>query len=357
MDHVAFTTYAPLAAASLVLLGLSLGCIALLARRRDRAERHAQLRRAALVDALSRGDLAAVAAHCRQARLYEAWCDDVRLVAARGLSAPERMLLARAAGESNLVQVLRRRLAGDSPAERGHAAQLIAVLAQGGAARELEPLLDDPDPDVRFATARAIGELESRDGARVLIRALGRSRIHPDRLLEQLARPSAVRELVLALAHADGETDRSLLAEALGLTRSVLGIPPLAALVREGDEEERLRACRALGRIGRPEVVALLVEGLADETWTVRAQAARALTGIADSASIPELEAALRDGAWWVRANAADALRLAGPAGIAALERATRSSSRFAAERAREALALLTPDDGDNGPLWLELAA
>jgi hypothetical protein len=57
-----------------------------------------------------------------------------------------------------------------------------------------------------------------------------------------------------------------------------------------------------------------------------------------------------------VRANAADALRLAGPAGVAALERASRSESRFAAERAREALALIAPD-ADDGPLYLEIAA
>ena len=356
MDHVAFSTYAPFALASLALLGLSLGSLAMLAVRRERGERDADVRRTALIGALARGDLEAVAVHCRQARLHEPWCDDIRAVAAHGLSAPERALLARAAGESNLVPVMRRRLRSDDPALRGHAAQLIAVLAQGGAARELEPLLDDDDPDVRLATARAIGELESRDGARVLIRALGQGRIHPDRLLEQLARPSAVRELVLAIAHAGPDTSRSLRAEALGLTRSLLGVPPLAAMVREGDEEERLRACRALGRIGRPEVVPLLVEALADETWTVRAQAARGLTGIADAAGVDELERALTDRAWWVRANAAEALRVAGAPGIAALERATRGDNRFAAERAREALALVAPDAGD-GPLWLEVAA
>jgi hypothetical protein len=43
-----------------------------------------------------------------------------------------------------------------------------------------------------------------------------------------------------------------------------------------------------------------------------------------------------------VRANAAEALRAAGPEGLAALERAARGPDRFAAERAREALALAT---------------
>jgi HEAT repeat protein len=124
------------------------------------------------------------------------------------------------------------------------------------------------------------------------------------------------------------------------LTHSAAAISPLSSLVRVGVEDERVRACRALGRIAQPEVVPLLVEALADDAWTVRAEAARWLTGLGDHSSVPELERALSDGAWWVRANAADALRSIGPAGLAALVRASQSDDRATAARAREALAL-----------------
>ena len=69
------------------------------------------------------------------------------------------------------------------------------------------------------------------------------------------------------------------------------------------------------------------------------------MTRLAGGSCVPELERALSDGAWWVRANAAEALRFAGPEGLAALQRATTSDDRFAAERAREALALVSADD------------
>ncbi len=118
--------------------------------------------------------------------------------------------------------------------------------------------------------------------------------------------------------------------------------------MRIGIEEERTRACRALGRIARPEVVPLLVEALADDAWAVRAEAARGLTGLADASCVSELEHALSDGAWWVRANAADALRSIGPAGLEALDRASRSDDRVTAREALER-ALDDVDDDDLG--------
>ena len=193
-------------------------------------------------------------------------------------------------------------------------------------------------------------------GARALIRALGDDVLDPDRLVEQLARPSAVPALVQALGDVELVHARPLLAEALGLTRSPAGIPALTSLVRVGVEQERVRACRALARIAAPEILPLLVEALADDAWAVRAEAARGLTGRGDASCVPELERALSDGAWWVRANASDALRSMGPAGVAALVRASRSGDRVTAARAREALALEhgLDDPSDEG---LELAA
>jgi HEAT repeat protein len=356
MGQLSISAYGSLAAASLLLLGLSLLGLVALQRRRALHELAASARQHALAGSLARGDSSALAHHCRQACSDADRYGDLQAIVARGLSPEQRELLAEAARETGLIAVLQRRLGSADPVTRGHAARLFAALSTTDPALELEPLLRDEDADVRLATARAIGELETREGDRALLRALGRDAIEPDRLLEQLARPAAARELVAAIYRPESAPIRGLLAEALGLTRSLSGIATLASLVRVGSDEERLRACRALGRIGRPEVVPLLVEALVDDTWLVRAQAARGLTGLATSSCIAALERALCDRAWWVRANAAEALRISGPAGIAALERAARSSDRFAAERARESLALALAC-GEGGLPWLELAA
>jgi eukaryotic-like serine/threonine-protein kinase len=87
--------------------------------------------------------------------------------------------------------------------------------------------------------------------------------------------------------------------------------------------------------------VPLLLEALQDSVPTVRSQAAKALRGIGSANAVGALERVLSDGDWWVRANAADALRASGPAGMLALECATRSADGFARDRAREALALV----------------
>jgi HEAT repeat protein len=347
---------APLAAASVILLTSSLACVVALRVRRARSERRAQERRGLLLDALARADRPALSGICATARAHADLREDIRVVAARWLPPSQRRLLVEIARESGLAGTLRGLLSSHDGIARGRAAHLIGVLGLADSAGELEPLLGDRDPDVRLAAAGAIAELDTREGARALIRALRDSAIEPDRLLEQLTRPSAIPELVHAFYLPECVPIRGLIAEALGLSRSLDGIAALASLVRVGAEEERLRACRALGRIGRPEVVALLVEALADDAWRVRAQAARGLTHLAGGSGVPELERALSDGAWWVRANAAEALRFAGPAGIAALQRATTSNDRFAAERAREALALVSADD-EAAHGTLELAA
>jgi HEAT repeat protein len=356
MGHLTVSVLAPLAAASVLLLTSSLACLVALRARRARSEARAQERRGLLLDALARADRPALHAICATACTHGELREDIRVVAARWLPPSQRRLLVEMTHESGLAGSLRGLLSSLDGITRGRAAHLIGVLGLADTARELEPLLGDRDPDVRLAAAGAIAELDTREGARALIRALGAGAIEPDRLLEQLTRPSAIPELVHAFSMPECVAIRGLIAEALGLSRSLEGVSALASLVRVGGEEERLRACRALGRIGRPEVVPLLVEALADDAWRVRSQAARGLTRLAGSSCVPELERALSDGAWWVRANAAEALRFAGPAGLAALQRATTSDDRFAAERAREALALVSADDeASSEPL--ELAA
>ncbi|MDX6568325.1 MAG: hypothetical protein QOH15_903 [Gaiellales bacterium] len=174
-------------------------------------------------------------------------------------------------------------------------------------------------------------------GVRLFVLRSRRAR-HADRLARQHARQLATA--AGAGAPHPRAADPDQLVERLGLAdRSPAAIAALASLLRIGSEDERIGACRTLGRIARPEVRPLLAEALADDAWAVRAEAARGLRDVGDSSSVPELERALSDGAWWVRANAAEALRSIGPDGLEALVRASEGDDRVTAAPARDALA------------------
>jgi HEAT repeat protein len=348
MGHLTATTLGVLEAACVLALAVAFVSLAVAQTRRTRRANESERRRATLLDALRQAVRRPLLVACEEARSDEHVREDVRVVAGGVVLASQRGLLVSAARDAGLDDALRQSLVAAEPDERSRAAGLLGLLRLA-AGSDLEPLLVDPDAGVRIAAARAIATLDTAEGARALIRALDTGAIDPDRVVEQLARPSAVPELVDALGSAGPVSSRPLIADALGLTRSLAGVGPLSALVRNGIEEERTRACRALGRIARPEVVPLLVEALADDAWAVRAEAARGLTGLADASCVPELENALSDGAWWVRANAADALRSIGPAGLEALARATRSDDRVTAREALER----TLDDLDSGDLGL----
>ena len=338
MGHFTATTLGLLEAVCLLALVAGIACLGVAQTRRSRRLELAEQRRTSLREALRREHRGTLLVACEDARDRQDVREDVRAVAGALAPASQRMLLAEAARQAGLDDALRDSLASSDVIERGRALGLLGLLRLASC-DELEPLLHDPDPEVRLVAVRAIASLDSGDGTRALLRALGSDAIEPDRVVEQLARASAVPELVHALSTSEHVAVRPLIAEALGLTRTLAGIAPLAALVRTGVEEERVRACRALGRIARPEVVPLLVEALADDAWAVRAEAARGLTGLGDQSCVPDLERALSDGAWWVRANAAEALRSLGPVGLEALVRASRSDDRVVAARAREALA------------------
>ena len=142
---------------------------------------------------------------------------------------------------------------------------------------------------------------------------------------------------------ADFHDVRAHIADALGLAAYAPAAHALGGLVRFGNERERTKACRALGRLGDPIVVPLLTRAMVDESWVVRAQAATALGASGQLAAVAPLARALADRNWWVRANSASSLRLCGDAGLAALRHAaTQHPDRYARDRALEALALET---------------
>ena len=192
----------------------------------------------------------------------------------------------------------------------------------------------------RYAAAPRVDSAHWRrpEAAWCLVGALHAELLPADRVLEQLGHPFAVHVLLDAFHVSELAAIRGDIADALGLARALPALHAIASLIRFGTERERIKACRALGRLARVEAVPLLLEALEDEAWVVRAQAALALGRIGDGRAVRPLEQALTDTAWWVRADAAEALRACGEPGREALRRAVvggRTGSRAIARARR----------------------
>jgi HEAT repeat protein len=258
----------------------------------------------------------------------------------QGLRADRHAQLNAAALESGLAARLIRQLRSGRAMRRGRAVLIISRLKLRGTVPALASLLSDPDPDVRFAAAHGIAVYESDEAARALIDAIGRETMPPERIVEQVAHPWAVPELISTLNRGEHRNARPLLAEALGLAGDRRALATLTALLTDRADEVRVAACRALARLAEPSSFDAVAAAMSDDFDPVRAQAARALAAIGDRRAVPFLEQGLSDPFWWMRANCADALRAMGDAGNDALERAVHSTDRFARDRAQEALTL-----------------
>jgi HEAT repeat protein len=126
----------------------------------------------------------------------------------------------------------------------------------------------------------------------------------------------------------------------LGTARDPRAATALAGLMHRDSMEVRISAARALGQVGGQACVPTLIDALTSDAWPVRAQAAKSLGALRAADALEPLERCLSDDAWWVRANGARALRELGEPGVQALRRALEHDDRFAADRAREQLAL-----------------
>ena len=302
---------------------------------RTRRERASHDRRARL-RALLHGDATPWSTIGREALVSADTMSDLLAV----LLEPAERATARAIpGSESLVTALAGEIGASDPGRRGRAALALGCLAPDDAPRTLEPLLRDPDYDVRHAAIRALMLTEHEHAAWALVRGLRDDLVPAERVLEHLG-PWAAEAFAEALHIGELRPIRAIIAEGLGFCNDAHAGPAIAGVLSRGDEEERIRACRAIGRTGDPRLGVYLTKALHDHAWAVRAQAAASLArlGGAPPEAIEELSKLLGDQAWWVRANAAEALLGAGPAGIAALQTAAHSSDRYARERSREAL-------------------
>jgi HEAT repeat protein len=327
----------------LTLLVLLAGLISLRRVRRSINERRAYARRDGFAVLLAEADLDTLTDLARRACRSRAVRGDLVRCARRELHTlpPERAdLLARAATAAGLDDWARSSLQARSPVKRGNAVVLGSRVVPLPA-RDLEPLLKDPDGDVRLATADALALIQNPEAAWALVNALPGDAVDNDRIVERLAGPWALDVVLEACGRREYEEVRPSLCETLGLTGDERAVDTLLAIAASGSDEERVRAARALGAIGSPTATDTLIGALDDEFWAVRAQAARGLGLITARSAIERLVGRMGDTSWWVRANCADALRAIGEDGIEALRVcADTNPDRYARQRAAEALAM-----------------
>jgi len=326
--------------------GLLALLVALTAARRVRrsvGERRAFLRRDRFAELLATGDLDALTAlavrACGSVRVRADLARCARIVLPD--VAPERTtLLASASVAGGLNAWARRNLGARRAVDRGNAVILASRVCALPVA-EFEPLLRDPDGDVRLAAADALAFARDADGAWALVRALRDASMEPNRIVERLADVWALDVLLEACALPEYAAVRPELAEALGMIADPRATDTLLAMLVAGEDEERVRAARALGAIASPMALDALNDALDDSAWAVRAQAARGLGVLGARTAIAGLVSRMGDPSWWVRANCAEALRVIGAEGVAALRTCERTHpDRYARERAAEALAM-----------------
>jgi HEAT repeat protein len=325
--------------------------------RRDRREVRSSERRARYEAVLRGNDVPAITAICDGVRSAGAQVDLAVSIDAvhPALPAAQVSAIGRAMEASALLSNLSARLESRRPTTRARAALLLTRPGIPVVIEQIAPLLGDPDPDVRLVACSGLARTATPHAAEVLIWALVARALPPERIIERLGAPWAVETILLTLQDGPSpipdelaaiapsgrevELDASL-ARALGLAHDPRGAPALAALLHSDSVEVRISAARALGRVGEPACLPALIEALDSEAWPVRAQAAKSLGALGATDALEPLEQCLSDRAWWVRANAARSLRELGEPGIEALRRTLEHEDRYAADRAREQLAL-----------------
>ncbi|MEU0068636.1 HEAT repeat domain-containing protein [Streptomyces sp. NPDC006332] len=232
-----------------------------------------------------------------------------------------------------------------SAVRRGRAAQVLGRLAHTPAVPTLCRLLDDRDPEVRRAAARALGRCRDPAAVPYLLACLtGPRTVPPGVVTHALSAlgPEGMRSVAVGLDHPE-HLARAVAVEVLGETGAVSRTAEVVhALRADTHAEVRIRAARALGRLGMPDGLEPLLAAVPPgRPVALRIVAVSALGSLGAVAATPRLAALLDDTDPHVAATAARALLRLGPQGEAALRSAADGSrpDGRAAAHARAALA------------------
>ena len=168
--------------------------------------------------------------------------------------------------------------------------------------------VSDPDPDIAGAAVKALGDLDTPWAGEQLIAALQGGRYQRSRIAAQLERRTPELGLSLVPLLDDPEpVVRFWGATLLGRCPGV-AVEALTGLTRDPDANVRCAAIESLSI--RRDVAALgtIRDRLYDEAWFVRVHACRAVGVLGTIEEAPVLATSLANPWWWVRSAAKDAL-------------------------------------------------
>jgi HEAT repeat protein len=152
----------------------------------------------------------------------------------------------------------------------------------------LSERLLDPEPRVRAAAAGALGRIGGARSADALLRAARTRRLPAGRLARELARCAPDHYLEAALTRPENRGARAVLALAAGLRGRSSRVGGVLVELLRGGEDERAAAYHALGAVGGPDVVPLLIDGLFDRSPCVRQSARGALYRLGALVRVPD---------------------------------------------------------------------
>jgi HEAT repeat protein len=264
--------------------------------------------------------------------------------------------LSRALESTAFTRQERRALRDESPWRRALAARRLGLLRSERSRRALRRAMRRGPEVVTLAAASALARYRDRGALRWLLRHPAALAHRPANALVGTLRAfgtAALPELAAALDQGlDSQRLERAVIEVIGMGRYRPARAALEIRAASGEDDLRVAAVRALGRIQAIESGMALLGALEDEAWQVRAQAAKALGAIRAIVAIPALSKRLCDPSWWVRHHAAYGLRDLGHEGQAALRRIAGSSDDpYARDMASEALQAgfqFTGDEGDS---------
>jgi HEAT repeat protein len=258
------------------------------------------------------------------------------------LRGEDREALARLLESQGATETARRQCRSRRTGARVSGCRLLGDVGSSFAVLDLVPLLDDHRPAVRMAAARALGRLGHPTAVVPLLGAVARgNRVPVDVAADaiQQIRDWPMSQLQPCLSD-PSEPIRALAVELLGRFQSVESVEDLIDFV-EGDPATgvRVRAARALARIGSPRAVPPLVACVQSGPPALRAEAISALGRMGAAAAVPSLRLTLLGPSLQLSQAAANALSAIAPQGIQVLQEIADDDRHPAGSTARRALA------------------
>lgn len=250
------------------------------------------------------------------------------------LRGKDRETLGRLLDLDGSVEAARRQSHSKRARTRARAGEFLGESGSPAVVRDVLVLLADPDPQVRWSAARALGRLGHTSALSPLFASLEGPRPLPVDVVAEAV--FQIRDCPMSLLRqglrSRSVPTRAVAVELLGRFQALAALDDVVAVLH-GDPsvEVRARAARALGRMGSPRAVDSLLACLDEGPVAMRVQAVWALGEIGAPQAVPALRALLVGPSRQMAEPAAVALAAMGEAGLRVLKHVSDGEGHSAA--------------------------